>query len=339
MSTGTLKNYMPRVAFSFLSVTLLLVMPGQGFAQSAIGPARTSGSITVLDLPRVADYWVSATRQPGGKIVFDGHAPDEATRTDFANDPNADVQWLQLGSGSPTHYHAAVEFGLAILDQLEQGRFALRDNVVTLIGSASSQADYVAVTDALSEGLPQGLVLARAEIFPPKAEAFQWTATKSSDGAIALTGMVPDPEAEQALLRASGATQAAWSAAAVGGTGALGAGAAGSGMAARAISRFQASPASVRRDAVTASRVSSSLAVPVRDQVPCEKLRFPSGSCMSARMPVSARPMKSDGAPGVMLTASVLPPVMAPKKRNAGSAGIWPLKIISPLESFVAENA
>ena len=96
--------------------------------------------------------------------------------------------------------------GLAILDQLEQGRFALRDNVVTLTGSASSQADYVAVTDALSEGLPQGLVLARAEIFPPKAEAFQWTATKSSDGAIALTGMVPDPEAEQALLRASGAS-------------------------------------------------------------------------------------------------------------------------------------
>ena len=68
MSTGTLKNYMPRVAFSFLSVTLFLVAPGsnQGFAQSAIGPARTSGSITVLDLPRVADYWVSATRQPGG---------------------------------------------------------------------------------------------------------------------------------------------------------------------------------------------------------------------------------------------------------------------------------
>ncbi|WP_162783744.1 OmpA family protein [Devosia naphthalenivorans] len=206
MSTGTLKNYMPRVAFSFLSVTLLLVMPGQGFAQSAIGPARTSGSITVLDLPRVADYWVSATRQPGGKIVFDGYAPDEATRTDFANDPNADVQWLQLGSGSPTHYHAALEFGLTILDQLEQGRFALRDNVVTLTGSASSQADYVAVTDARTEGLPQGLVLARAEILPPKAEAFQWTATKSSDGAIALTGMVPDAEAEQALLRASGAS-------------------------------------------------------------------------------------------------------------------------------------
>ncbi|MDB5472983.1 MAG: OmpA family protein, partial [Devosia sp.] len=174
------------------------------FAQAGLGQAQSSGSITVLAPPRISDYWVSATRQPGGAIIFDGYVPDPVIRNTLAAHPGADVQWLQLGSGAPTSYQAAVDFGLSILDGLSEGRFAVRDNIVTLSGTAASAAEYIALNQTVSRDLPAGVVLARSEILPPRASPYQWSAAKSSNNALTLNGMVPDPAAEQTLLNASG---------------------------------------------------------------------------------------------------------------------------------------
>jgi outer membrane protein OmpA-like peptidoglycan-associated protein len=169
-----------------------------------VAQLQSGGSIITLDAPRIADYWVSATLQPGGVIVFDGYAPDDATRQALRQFQGADISWLKLGSGAPTNYRPAVDFGLSALARLSEGRFALRQNVITINGIARSSADYQALRKDLATGAPQGLILAQAEIVPPVATNFAWNAAKSADGAIMLSGSVPSPDDEAALLARAG---------------------------------------------------------------------------------------------------------------------------------------
>lgn len=178
--------------------------PTAEIAQAIITELGAAGSIIVLDPPRIEDYWVSATRQPGGLTVFDGYAPDEATRDALGQRPGADITWLKLGRGAPKRYQSAVDFGLAALDRMSEGRFALRDNVVTLSGVARSAADYDALLAIVAESAPQGLVLARAEILAPRAAQYSWIATKDASGNIVLSGLVPSPDIEATLLAAAG---------------------------------------------------------------------------------------------------------------------------------------
>lgn len=201
-SSGTSSRLAGTIITTIVFSSVLL--PSAGLAQSTGVQTTTSGSITTLDLPRVEDYWFSATRQPGGTIILDGFAPDETTRKILAAHPKTDAQYLQLGSGAPEQYRSAMDFGLSILDRLSEGRFSLRDNVITLTGTAASQSDYLAIDKLLRAGAPSGLVLAEAELLAPKAGAYQWTATKSSGGSITLEGMVPDLATQAAMMQFPG---------------------------------------------------------------------------------------------------------------------------------------
>lgn len=176
----------------------------QPAAPIVLAQLQSGGSIITLDAPRIADYWISATLQPGGVIVFDGYAPDEATRRALQQFQGADTSWLKLGSGAPERYRAAVDFGLSALARMSEGRFSLRQNIITVSGIARTGADYQALRNDFSAGAPQGLVLAQAEIVPPVAADFAWTATKSADGTIALAGSVPSADDEAALLARAG---------------------------------------------------------------------------------------------------------------------------------------
>ena len=188
--------------------TLTGAPPSLEIAQAVIDTLQPSGSIITLEPPRIPDYWMSASRQAGGVVVFDGYAPDEATRQAFGQREGADVNYLKLGRGAPERYQSAADFGLAALDMMAEGRFALRDNIMTLSGIARSGEDYEKLRAGLSDGAPQGLVLARAEIQAPQAPIYNWQASKNEAGAIALSGLVPSPEAKAALLAAAGATAA-----------------------------------------------------------------------------------------------------------------------------------
>ncbi|KQX43032.1 hypothetical protein ASD04_03540 [Devosia sp. Root436] len=173
-------------------------------AQGIVDTLEPSGTIVVLEPPRIDDYWMSATRQAGGVVVFDGYVPDEATREAFGQRDGADTSYLKLGRGTPERYRSGADFGLDALELMSEGRIALRDNVLTLAGTARSGADYDALLAMVAAGAPQGLVLARAEILAPRASAYQWTATKDA-AAIALSGLVPNAADEAALLAIAGA--------------------------------------------------------------------------------------------------------------------------------------
>src|SRR5690606_6592780 len=126
-------------------------------------------------------------------VVFDGYAPDEATRAALSAREGADTAWLKLGRGAPERFQSGLDFGLAALELMHEGRIALRDNVLTISGTARSLADYEALRATLASGAPQGLVLARAEIAAPRADHYSWSASKDPSGAVTLAGLVPDP--------------------------------------------------------------------------------------------------------------------------------------------------
>jgi hypothetical protein len=179
--------------------------PTPFIAHSVAEKLAQAGSIIVLDPPRIADYWMSATRQPGGTVVFDGYAPDEATRSAFAQHAGADISYLQLGRGAPERYRSGVDFGLAALDLMSEGRIALRGNLLTLTGIARSSDDYDALLAIIAAGAPQGVELDTTEIAAPRADNYDWSASKATTGVITLAGLVPDPETEAQLVQAAGA--------------------------------------------------------------------------------------------------------------------------------------
>jgi len=173
----------------------------------AVGAASTATAVSsVIEVPApvVSDYWVSVSRQPGGVLVFDGYAPDAKTRDHFAEEPGADVNWLKLGSGAPSVYPAAVELGLDILERLTEGRFALRGSVLSFSGVAASQADFLALRQILAKNLPDGLILAMAEIDAPRVADYTFSARRQPNGNLILSGFVPDPDLEARLLTLAG---------------------------------------------------------------------------------------------------------------------------------------
>lgn len=156
------------------------------------------GGTATLEPPRIADFGFAIEKRAGG-LAFSGFVPDAATRDRLAALPGADVGALALGRGAPERFASALDFGLAALDRLGEGRFELKGTRLSLGGRAVSTADFEAVTALAAEGAPQGLSLVVAELRPPVAAPFTFTATRDADGATTLAGYVPDAAARAAL--------------------------------------------------------------------------------------------------------------------------------------------
>lgn len=167
-------------------------------------PLQAQSSVVDVPPPQVLDYWISISRQPGGALIFDGFAPDAATRDRLGEHAGADISWLKLGSGAPSGYDAALAFGFGVLDRLSEGRFALRGSVISLSGIAASQADFLALHQTLAEKALPGLILAKAEISAPRAEPYTFSLRRQANGNVLLSGFVPDPALEQRLLNQVG---------------------------------------------------------------------------------------------------------------------------------------
>lgn len=178
--------------------------PSIEVAQAVTEALSGTGSIVTLSPPRIADYWVSINRQPGGTLVFGGFVPDEATRSDFEALPGADVSFLKFGAGAPKAYRAGVDFGLKLLDHLSEGRLSLTGETMSITGLAQSPTDYRAVLDLVETGLPQGLTLAQMDIEAPYAATYGFSITRDASGGVLLEGMLPNPDVEASLLVSAG---------------------------------------------------------------------------------------------------------------------------------------
>ncbi|MCZ4346117.1 OmpA family protein [Devosia neptuniae] len=189
--------------------TLTGAPPTFEVAQAVMEQLQGAGSIIELEPPRVDDYWASATLQAGGELIFDGYAPDTATRDELKSVGGAQTDWLQLARGAPERYQSAMDFGLSALRRMSEGRFSLRQNVLSLSGVARSGEDYQALIKTIAEDAPQGFVLARAEIDAPVAADYQWSVRKNAAGELSLSGMVPNAPAKSSLVTAAGSSVSA----------------------------------------------------------------------------------------------------------------------------------
>jgi len=167
-------------------------------------PPQSSNAIVTVQAPAVESYWFSADKS-GLSTVLDGYVPDQQLRTRLGAMAGLDVQGLEIAGGAPEGLAAAIDFGLGALGFMSEGRFALRDGVITLKGRAATPSAF-ATLDALNQaGAPQGFVLAMAEFALPLADPFTFTASKDADGAITLTGFLPSKADKDELAKAVGA--------------------------------------------------------------------------------------------------------------------------------------
>jgi outer membrane protein OmpA-like peptidoglycan-associated protein len=157
------------------------------------------GGKAELEPPRVAEYALSIDKSPTG-LTFMGFVPDAATRAKLAAINGADVSKLALGRGAPERFASGLDFGLDALGHLTDGQFGIKGSKLSIGGRASSVADFKAVADMVGQGAPQGLSLVAAELHPPVASPFTWSATKSEAGLVTVSGYLPDDAARQALL-------------------------------------------------------------------------------------------------------------------------------------------
>jgi outer membrane protein OmpA-like peptidoglycan-associated protein len=161
----------------------------------------SSGANVTLGAPRITDYWLTADRAASG-IVLDGFVPDAATRDRLEAMDKVDASGLELGRGAPDRFESAVDFVIDALGRMSEGHAEVKGTVITIDGRAATLPDYAAVQTSLQLGAPQGLILGATTIKPPMAKPFTFTATKSADGAYALSGYVPSDAAHQALVDA-----------------------------------------------------------------------------------------------------------------------------------------
>lgn len=162
-----------------------------------------AGATVDLEPPRVNRYFFTATRQDES-IILDGLVPDAAALQRLQDLPQVDASGLELARGAPTRFASAVDFGLDVLEHLSEGRFSLRDNVLALHGRARTLAGLAAAETLVSLGPPQGLILAKAELQPPLASPYVWTAEKRESGRLRLSGYVPSQTVRAALSEAAG---------------------------------------------------------------------------------------------------------------------------------------
>lgn len=174
----------------------------QGIAERVTLAMTRAGANVRLDPPRVAQYEFAAKRE-GGAVSLDGFVPDAAMRDRLEALDGVDASGLELARGAPERFGSAVDFALEALARMSEGSAVIRGSVIALEGRAATLPDFAALEATIALGAPQGLILAPADIRPPLVDPFVWSAEKTGDGRIAISGFVPSQELRSSLAAAT----------------------------------------------------------------------------------------------------------------------------------------
>lgn len=149
-----------RVAVSGRDITL------QGNADSAAERDRLVSALNAIDgrrvvraemtlIPEADPFRFAATKAAGG-LLLQGNVPSETVRSEILQAGGANgAEALTLASGAGPEWSAAVMAGLAALEPLDKGVFAMEDKNVRLSGLARTPVERDRALDALA-GLPDG---------------------------------------------------------------------------------------------------------------------------------------------------------------------------------------
>ena len=186
------------VSISGDQITLSGAPASSAVADRVTAEVTKLGGTATLEPPRVADFTLDM-QKAADKLTFAGFVPDDATKEKLGKLAGADVSKVSLGRGAPQRFASALDFGLGVLDHLVEGQVTIKGERLSLGGRAATIADFKAISDLLAQGAPQGLSIAVAEIHPPVAKPFTFSAIKADTGMVTISGYVPDEATRQAL--------------------------------------------------------------------------------------------------------------------------------------------
>jgi outer membrane protein OmpA-like peptidoglycan-associated protein len=180
------------ISISDGTVTLSGAPESSAVADQVTAVVAEAGGSATLEPPRVADFTLTVDKADSA-LRFAGFVPDAATREKLTAIGNSDG--ISLGRGAPDRFPSALDFGLDLLSHFAQGTFELKGTRLSLGGRAASVADFNSIRTKAAEGAPQGFTLALADIRPPVANPFTFSAVKAATGSTTVTGYVPDDAA------------------------------------------------------------------------------------------------------------------------------------------------
>jgi len=163
----------------------------------------TSGVELELSPPRIDDYVFVADRA-GGKTRLSGYVPDQELLETLGKDGARDISGLAIGRGAPTGFDQVVAFGMAAMDELEAGQFAVENSAIVLSGNAENAESYEAVQRLVAQEAPAGMTLDTTELNSFVALPYVWAAERSAEGAYSFSGFVPAPQFQQELKQHTG---------------------------------------------------------------------------------------------------------------------------------------
>ena len=152
-------------------------------------------------IPPASPYVWSARRE-GAKLSLAGDAPDPDVRAAILAAAKA-VEGAEVGDGMiyargrSEALTAASAFALSELALMSSGAADFKDGALTLSGAAADSDAYLRAVAALAKP-PDGVTLAKADIAPPLAKPFVFSAA-SAQGTLALTGEAPSIAARDAI--------------------------------------------------------------------------------------------------------------------------------------------
>jgi len=165
--------------------------------QQAIDTVATSYGVrriraADLTLPPVAKPYAWSAKLAGGKIALAGAEPNpkvKATTAGMANALGPTEDSATFARGASEVFPLAANYALRQLALLSQGEVSLSDDALTISGQAASGVNYDKAT-ALLKTPPVGVTIAKADIAPPLAKPFVFTAVNTGSG-VSLSGVVP----------------------------------------------------------------------------------------------------------------------------------------------------
>jgi len=155
------------------------------------------------------DYAWMASRGKSS-LRLRGSVPSEEDRRTLlgmvkAHFPDLQVEdRLKVVKGGPPkdQWLGAVSFGLQQLSHLNRGSVRLYNAALVVTGDAGTPEDYSEIKKALTGPLPSGLTLKGANVRPPLADPFVFTADLGAN-ALSLSGSVPSEDSRKQLRELS----------------------------------------------------------------------------------------------------------------------------------------
>lgn len=161
-----------------------------------------TGAKVSLSPPKVREFLLAGGAS-NGTITLTGYVPDQETKDRLAALEGVDASAVELARGAPERFQSGVDFLIEMLRHMSEGTVRLEGTSISIEGRAATLVDFSELRTSVKLGAPQGLILKSSEILPPIASPFIWTAEKFADGAISLSGYVPDEVAQDAQHEAA----------------------------------------------------------------------------------------------------------------------------------------